>query len=120
MKKNVFTCIFALLAFFSTMAVEVPSGDLVIMTEKVVITSGGHENPHKSPSVPLYVYQTGHQFDFGESCAGCSVTLLSGDVTVYSTSVDSNGQVMFPSSLSGTFELQLAVSDVTYWAEVEL
>lgn len=120
MRRVIFLCTFIMLAIFYVLAENVPNGDLVVMTEKVVITSGGHENPPKSPDTLLYIYQSDNVFFFGESYEGCIVSLLLDDVTVFSTIVDENGQVVVPSSFAGVFELQLTVDNVTYWAEVQL
>lgn len=120
MKRKILAVVCAMLAFYSVLAEEVPAGDLIVMTEKVIITSGQHEQPPKSPTSSLCIYQSDNVFYFGEAFVGCTVSLLYNNVTVFSTVVDVNGQVVIPSSLTGVFELQITVDAVVYWAEVIL
>lgn len=60
----------AMLAFCSVFAEEAPAGDLIVMTEKAIITSGQHEQPPKSPTSTLFIYQSDKVFYFGEAYVG--------------------------------------------------
>ena len=119
MKKLIFVFVFTF-AFLNVIKANVTQvDDPIIMTEKFDNPIGGHGDPGKSSSF-LYIYQSGNVFYFGEAFVGCAVTLLSNNVTVFSTVVDENGQVVIPTTLTGVFELQIIVDGVVYWAEVIL
>lgn len=90
------------------------------MNEKVVNPLGGQGGPHKGPETTVIIYQDDNDFDFGGGYAGFGVSLLLNDVVVFSTVVDEDGLVTIPETFSGTYELQLAVGDVIYWAMIEL
>ena len=119
MKKLFFIFVFTF-AFLNTIKADVNEVNVpIILTEKIDNPIIGHEGPSKSPTF-LYIYQSGNVFYFGEAFVGCAVTLLSNNVTVFSTVVDENGQVVIPTTLTGVFELQIIVDGVVYWAEVIL
>lgn len=119
MKKLFFLLVFSF-AFFNMIKADVMVvDDPIILTEKNDNPISGHGSPGKSLTY-LYVYQSGNVFYFGEAFAGCTVSLLFNNVTVFSTVVNENGQVVVPSTLTGVFELQITVDDVIYWAEVIL
>ncbi len=120
MKRKFLVFICFMLSFFCVFAEEIPNGDLIVMTEKVVITSGGHENPPKSPEATLMIYQSGNSFYFGEAFVGCAVTLLLNNVVVYSDFVGTDGTVTIPASFTGTFELCLTIGTQVFSAEIEL
>ena len=96
--------------------VEVP----VVMTEKVVNPNGSQNEPHRSPEATLVIYQSGSIFYFGESYAGCTVTLLSDNVEVYTDIVGNDGIVTIPTSFTGTFVLCITIGSQVFSAEIEL
>lgn len=121
MKIKFFVILFALFSCTVMIYAKVSaSGDIVIMTEKVTNPSTQHGDPTKDPSSPLEIFQTDNVFFFGESYVGCVVSLLLNNVVVFSTVVDEDGLVTIPETFIGSYELQLAVGDVVYWAMVEL
>lgn len=95
--------------------VEVP----VILTEIVVNPDGTHNGPHRSDTT-IVIYQSGSTFNFGESLAGCTVTLLLNSAVVYSDFVGTDGTVIIPASFTGTFELCLTIDTQVFSAEIEL
>ena len=119
MKKLLFLLVFSF-AFFNMIKADVAAvDDPIILIEKFDNPIVGHEGPSKSPTL-LYMSQSGNVFFFDQSYEGCAVSLLLNDVVVYSAVVDEDGLVTLPDTFSGTYELQLAVGDVIYWAMVEL
>ena len=119
MKKVYFMIVFAF-AFFSLANANVMSvDDPIILTEKIDNPVGGHGDPGKSPTF-LYVYQDGNTFYFGESYAGCTVTLLSNNVEVYTDIVGNDGIVTIPTSFTDTFVLCITIGSQVFSAEIEL
>lgn len=119
MKKLFFLLVFSFAIFNMIKADVTAVDDPIILTEKFINPIGGHGDTPKSLTF-LYVYQSGNVFYFGEAFVGCTVSLLYNNVTVFSTMVNENGQVVVPSTLTGVFELQITVDNVIYWAEVIL
>lgn len=119
MKKLFFLLVFSF-AYFNMIKADVNAvDDPIILTEKFDNPIDGHGDPGKS-STFLYMYQSGNVFSFDQSYEDCAVSLLLNNVTIFTSIVDENGQVIVPSSLTGVFELQITVDDVVYWAEVIL
>ena len=121
MKNKIFIIIFMLLTTFSMTSaknheVEIP----VIMTEKVINPSDTQGESPKSPETTLMIYQSGNTFNFGEALSGCTVTLLSNNVVVYSDFVGTDGTVTIPTSLTGTFELCVTIGTQVFSAEIVL
>ena len=94
--------------------------DPVVMTEKVVNPNGSQNEPHRSSEATLVIYQSRSIFYFGESFAGCSVTLFSNNVDVYSDIIESDGTITIPESFTGTFELCITVGSQVFSAKIEL
>ncbi len=92
----------------------------IIMIEKNDNPIGNHENPPKSPEATLIIYQNGNTFYFGESLAGCAVTLILNNVVVYSDIVGTDGTITIPASFTGTFELCITIDTQVFSAEIEL
>lgn len=121
MKKNYYLpFFFALSCFCSVSASFASESNEIEMNEKVVNPIGGQGDSHKGPETSIFIYQNAYVFFFGEDYAGCSVSLLLNNVVVFSAVVDENGLVTIPETFIGTYELQLAVGNVIYWAMVEL
>ena len=84
---------------------------------------GGVNNPlPKSPILIPEVYQENHTLYFDEAIEGCTVLLLDEDEDiVFSDSIDVNQtSLVFPSTLSGTYELQIIQGDIIFYCYIEL
>ena len=119
MKKLLVVFVFTFALFNMVKSNVMAVGNPIILTEKIDNPIGGHNGPSKSPTF-VYIYQSNNVFYFKEAFVGCMVSLLYNNVTVFSTVVDENGQVAIPSSLTGVFELQIAVGGAIYWTEILL
>ena len=119
--KNVCFIFVFVFAFFSMANANVTAvDDPIILTEKIDNPIGGHGDFPKSPEATLLIYQSGNTFYFGESLAGCTVTLLLNNVEVYSAIVGNDGTVTIPTSFTGTFELCITIGSQVFSAEIEL
>ena len=88
-----------------------------------IITTGGNQNqPSKSPILVPVVYLDGHVLSFDESLEGCTVQLLDeSENIVFADSIEENQtSVTFPSTLTGTYELQIICGGITFYAYIEL
>ena len=74
----------------------------------------------RMPAAPIYVNQDGHLFTFQSSLAGETVEIVADDTLLYSTIIDTDGNVIIPGDISGEVELRLIRGSVTYYATIEL
>ena len=118
--KKYLTVLFYALALTGVAKASVMENVPIILSGKIDNPNGGNGGLGKMPATPLQIFQSDHVFLFGEPFVGCAVSLLSNNVAVFSTVVDEDGQVTIPETFSGTYELQLVVGNIVYWAMVEL
>ena len=81
------------------------------------------DNPHpKSPVLAPTVYIDGYELTFETPCDGCTLQLVDEDNDVVYSIVIPIGTTMIylPSTLSGTFELQIISGDWLFYADIEL
>ena len=78
--------------------------------------------PQKSPTESPEVYLDGHTLYFDEAIEGCPVLLIDEDENVvFSDSIGENQIALtFPSTLTGTFELQIIQGNIIFYCEIEL
>ena len=122
MTKQVMTTI--LLSFvFVTMAAQTPGdGTSISFTTEYVGTGSQLPSGPKTPITPPEVSIYGHTLYFTGSHAEFLLTLTDeDDEVVFSTIVyDTDTQVVLPSSLTGTFELQLYYGIYCFVGEITL
>ena len=89
---------------------------------KPIGTGGEHTPPAKSPILVPVVYLDGHVLSFDDSLEGCTVQLLDeSENVVFADSIGENQtSVTFPSTLTGTYELQIVCGGITFYAFIEL
>ena len=76
----------------------------------------------KSPVQIPEVYLDGHTLSFDAAIEGCTVRLLDEDENViFSDFIEENQtSLLLPSTLTGTFELQIIRGDIIFYCEIEL
>ena len=120
MKKLLFIIVFAF-AFLNLTKANVTEVNVpIVMTQIIDNPTEEHGESPKSPEATLLVYQNGNTIYFGESLAGCVVTLLLNNVVVYTDCVGADGIISIPASISGTFVLCINVGSQIFSAEIEL
>lgn len=88
-----------------------------------IITTGDNQNqPPKTPILVPVVYLDGNVVSFDESLEGCTVQLLDeSENIVFADSIEENQTlVTFPSTLTGTYELEIVRGGITFYAYIEL
>ena len=82
---------------------------------------GGHTNP-KSPVLVPEVYLNGNVLTFDEALEGTTVQLLDeDDIVVFSDFIEENQtSIVFPTTLSGYYKLQIVFDDITFYCYIEL
>ena len=84
-------------------------------------TKPGDHNPKSPVCVPI-VYQDGNVLTFETPCDGCVLQLVDeDDDVVYSIVIPAGTtSLILPSTLSGTFELQIIDGNTLYYANINL
>ena len=76
----------------------------------------GHKVPVQNPTASIEDYT----LTFDASCIGCMIEVVQDGEVVYTTYVDSCGEVELPSTLSGTLQLFIYRGGITFTGEFEL
>ncbi|MBQ6189939.1 MAG: hypothetical protein IJK45_07200 [Bacteroidaceae bacterium] len=121
MKKYLLSLVF--LSAMGTMSADPGNGGGNLpFTIKVTRPLDAGGKPAKSPILAPVVYQNGHTLLFDEALDGCVVQLLDEDENViFTDSIEENQtDLTFPSSLSGTYELQIICGSITFYCYIEL
>ena len=120
MKHFVF---FLTLALSMTVSYASTSGDEPVPL-KIKQTDPGSANnpPAKGPILIPTVYQNGNVLTFDEALEGTTVQLLDEDDTiVFSDFIEENQtSIVFPATLTGTYELKIVMGCITFYCEIEL
>lgn len=82
---------------------------------------GGNPRP-KSPIQVPEVYLDSHTLSFDAALEGCTVRLLDEDEYIIFTDFIEENQtsLLLPSTLMGTFELQIICGNIIFYCEIEL
>ena len=110
-------CILAMPAFMY--AVNAPGDPIPFQTGKIDPTKPGFP---KSPVVAPTVYIDGNVLTFETPCDGCVLQLVDeDDDVVYSIVIPAGTtSLILPSTLSGTFELQIIRDNWLFYADINL
>ncbi|MBQ8051871.1 MAG: hypothetical protein IJ197_09930 [Bacteroidaceae bacterium] len=97
-------------------------GEPVPLTVKPTNTGSEQTPLAKSPILVPEVYLDGNVLTFDEALEGCTVRLLDEDETVvFSDFIEENQtSIVFPATLSGTYELQIICGSITFYCYIEL
>ena len=89
---------------------------------KVIKTSSEQNQPSKDPILIPEVYLDGNTLSFDAAIEGCEVRLLDeNENVVFTDSIEENQtSLIFPATLTGTFELQIIQGDIIFYCEIEL
>ena len=78
------------------------------------------DNP-RSPIVVPVLYIDGYTLTAGDNTLGTTIQILDeDDEVVFSTYVAIEGEIQLPSTLSGTYTIQVISGDLTFIGEIEL
>lgn len=82
---------------------------------------GGNAHP-KTPILIPEVYLDGHTLSFDAAIEGCEVRLLDeNENVIFSDFIEENQtSLILPSTLSGTYELQIVSGNIIFYCEIEL
>ena len=120
-----FCLLFVFFCGMSTMFADpiLPGGMVQLVLNVKPIKIGGEHTLHpKSPVLAPCVYQDGNQLTFDAAIEGCIVQLVDeNEDVVFSDSIEENQtSLVLPSTLTGTYELQIIQGDYMFYCEIEL
>ena len=114
--------LFFLLALVFTMSVDALADVTEPIPFRVIRTTSPNGHNPKSPIVAPTVYIDDNVLTFETPCDGCVLQLVdANDDVVYSIVIPAGTtSLILPSTLSGTFELQIIDGNILYYADIEL
>ena len=120
--KKLFVCFALMLAMSTSYADSAKGGESLPITIKPTNPDGEHTPLTKGPILVPVVYLDGHVLSFDESLEGCTVQLLDeNENTVFADFIEENQtSVTFPSTLTGTYELDIVRGSITFYCYIEL
>lgn len=122
MAKKILISIIAMFTMVSLFAVESQEVKTIPLGVKQTSQGGAHNQIPRGPIDIPEVYLEDNELSFDSSLEGCTVRLLDEEETVVFTAVISTGQtsVTFPSTLTGTYELQIVSGDLIFYGYIDL
>ncbi len=114
--------IFFLLALVITMSVDAFADVTAPIPFRVIRTTSPNGHNPKSPVLAPTVYIDGNVLTFETPCDGCVLQLVDeDDDVVYSIVIPAGTtSLILPSTLSGTFELQIIRDNWLFYADINL
>ena len=122
MAKRIFIIVVMMLSMASLYVMGENEGKPVVLSVRPIPMSGTYNPRPRGPIDIPEVYLEDNELSFDSSLEGCTVRLLDEDETVVFTAVISTGQtsVTFPTTLTGTYELQIVCGDLIFYGYIEL
>ena len=80
---------------------------------------GEHNGPHRTPTETPEVTLDDHTLSFDASCHGCTLRLVNADNEVEYTTVITSSTLVLPSTLDGTYELQIIQGEWCFYGDIE-
>ena len=122
MKRVIIACgLFACMATASqSMYAWEPNDSVVHLVFEPPIIDPETDFP-RSPILMPSVYQDGHTLYLYSGCTGATLRLLDADEEVFSTEItDEMDEICIPSTLVGTYRLEIIRGAFTFYCDIEL
>lgn len=110
-----------------TMLLLALSASMVINADPIIVPVGpivdpiGNGTSPRSPILVPVLYLDGYTLTAGDNTLGATIQLLDGDDNVvFSTFVFVEGDIQLPTTLSGTYTIQVVFDNITFEGEIEL
>lgn len=108
------------MALFAATTIKAdPPGFIIPLTDvPTTPTNGGNE---RSPMLVPVLYIDGYTLTASDNTLGSTIRILDADDNVvFSTYVAIEGEINLPTTLSGTYTIQVVFDDITFEGEIEL
>ena len=122
MAKKILISIIAMFTMVSLFAVESQEVKTIPLGVKQTSQGGAHNQIPRGPIDIPEVYLEDNELSFDSSLEGCTVRLLDADEeVVFADSIDVNQTTLaLPSTLTGTYELQIVSGDLIFYGYIDL
>ena len=118
MKKTLFIAMMAITAMLPTSAVKADPPGAPIPLQ--IWHPEDDQDPYKRELVPV-LYIDGYTLTASDNTLGSTIRILDeNDNVVFSTYVAIEGEINLPTTLSGTYTIQVVFDDITFVGEIEL
>lgn len=110
------------LAFSAAISVNAdPNGQPVPLTPVIVNPDNGNGGHPRSPIDVPVLYIDGYTLTAGDYTLGTTIRLIDeNDNVVFSTYVAIEGDIQLPTTLNGTYTIEVISGDITFAGEIEL
>ena len=121
MKKQALIILSLVVAMLSLSNVRAYASSVLVQLEADYIDpSMNQPNPHRGPVQPPIIYIEDGTLTFVTNCDGCELRLVNAEDEVEYTTVISGSTLVLPSTLSGSYELQIFSGDYIFYGDIEL
>jgi len=93
---------------------------LLTLQVRYIDPNDPEDDPHRTPTETPEVTQDDHTLSFDASCHGCTLRLVNADNEVEYTTVITSSTLVLPSTLDGTYELQIIQGEWCFYGDIEL
>ena len=107
--------------FLALLAATTIKAEPVLVPVKPIPTGPTHGGNPRSPIVTPVFYLDGYTLTAADNTLGSTVMLLDeDDNVVFTTYVSIEGDILLPTTLSGTYTIEVARGGITFIGEIEL
>ena len=92
----------------------------VILQSGIVDPSDDQDDPNRGPVQPPIIYIEDGILTFVTNCDGCELRLVNAEDEVEYTTVISGSTLVLPSTLNGSYELQIFSGNYIFYGEINL
>lgn len=108
-------------ALFTVTTISADPGDGVVIPLNPIITPPDNGDEPRSPILVPVLYIDGYTLTAGTGTLGSTIQLLDeDDNVVFSSFVYIEGDIYLPTTLSGTYTIQVVFDNITFEGEIEL
>lgn len=86
----------------------------------IIDPSDDQDESHRDPNNVPIIYIEDGTLTFETNCDGCELRLVNAEDEVEYTTIISGSTLVLPSTLSGSFELQIFCGEYIFYGEIEL
>jgi len=121
MRKHALIILSLVVTMLSLSNVRVNASPVQIELEmNVVDPEITQDNPNRGPVQPPIIYIEDGILTFVTNCNGCEMRLVNAEDEVEYTTVISSSTLVLPSTLTGSYELQIFSGDYIFYGDIEL
>lgn len=118
--RKLFLLAFVVASYYSPIFAENVKKDPVILVLNNSSANTDGNKPQRAPMRVPSLYIEGHTLSFSSACVGYTLELVKDDEEVYTYFIQTDDDLVLPSTLSGQYEIRLVGGSFTFVGMVEL